>query len=246
MKQALFTIFHFLWAVWGFSAFISIVAILTPIYALLLLFGGNKMALRCIWFNAHYVSPFLIRLMLIRLHIHGADLVKREATYIYVSNHLSQIDILANASAVPHPIKFLAKMEVKYIPFFGFMVKMLAIVVDRQNKDSREQSFERMLVALKQGESLFLYPEGTRNRTGQPLKEFKDGAFRAAILAQVPIVVQTLVNPRELNNPDGIHLQPGRLDLYFSAPIDTRGMSLEDVPRLKRQVIDEMMRHLVR
>jgi 1-acyl-sn-glycerol-3-phosphate acyltransferase len=102
-----------------------------------------------------------------------------------------------------------------------------------------------MLVALKQGESLFLYPEGTRNRTGQPLKEFKDGAFRAAILAQVPIVVQTLVNPRELNNPDGIHLQPGRLDLHFSAPIDTRGMSLEDVPRLKQQVIDEMMRHLV-
>lgn len=244
MKKVFLTIFHFFWAVWGFTMFISIVAILTPIYALLLLFGGNKMALRCIWFNAHYVSPFLLRLMLIRLYIHGAEKVKREATYVYVSNHLSQIDILANASAVPHPIKFLAKMEVKYIPFFGFMVKMLAIVVDRQNKESRDKSFERMIQTLKRGESLFLYPEGTRNRTEQPLKEFKDGAFRAAILAQVPIVVQTLVDPKLLNNPEGIHLQPGRLDLYFSAPIDTRGLSLEDVPRLKQQVIDEMMRHL--
>jgi len=244
MKKKILTIFCFFWAVWGFSVFIVIVALLTPIYGILLLLGGNKMALRCIWFNAHYVSPFLLHLMGIRLFIHGGEKVKREATYVYVSNHLAQIDILANASAVPHPIKFLAKMEVKYIPFFGFMVKMLGIVVDRKSKDSRKQSFERMIAALHRGESLFLYPEGTRNRTNQQLKEFKDGAFRAAILAQVPLVVQTLVNSRNLNNPNSIHLCPGRLDVYYNEPISTRGMTLEDVPRLKQQVIAEMMKHL--
>ena len=163
---------------------------------------------------------------------------------MFVANHASQVDIIASASAMPQPIRFLAKAEIKHIPVFGYMVKMLAIMVDRKSKESREKSVQYMVDELKKGNSLFIYPEGTRNRTDQPLKEFKDGAFRVAILAGVPIVVQTLVGAKEVNDPEGLQLYPGKVDVYFSEPFETKNMTVNDVPVLKERVKAEMLKHL--
>ena len=182
---------------------------------------------------------------LIRLRVFGKEKVDKNATYVFVANHASQVDIIASASAMPQPIRFLAKAEIKHIPVFGYMVKMLAIMVDRKSKESREKSVQYMVDELKKGNSLFIYPEGTRNRTDQPLKEFKDGAFRVAILAGVPIVVQTLIGAKEVNDPRGLQLYPGKVDVYFSDPIETKNMTVDDVPLLKERVKAEMLKHLV-
>jgi 1-acyl-sn-glycerol-3-phosphate acyltransferase len=170
--------------------------------------------------------------------------IEEKGTYVVVANHRSQVDIIAGASALPFPVRFLAKAEVKYIPFFGFMVRMLAIIVDRKSKESREKSYRYMAAALQKGESLFIYPEGTRNRTEAPLKEFKDGAFKVAVMAQVPIAVQTLVGAMELNDPRTWALYPGTIHLYWSRPVETKGMTAADIPMLKETVRNEMLKHL--
>ncbi len=242
--QLLKRIFGFIWAIWGAFWFIAVVSIFTLIYAVVLGIGGRKYSLNCVWINCHYLSPFLLAMCGIHLKIYGTEKIDKSKTYVFVGNHLSQIDILATAASVPKPIRFLAKMETKYIPFFGFMVKMLAIMVDRKSKESREKSYLYMAAAIAKGECVFLYPEGTRNRTSQKLKEFKDGAFKVAIMAQVPIAVQTLVGTREVNSPEGLQLYPGRVEVHWSAPIETRGMTLEDVPALKESVRLEMLKHL--
>ena len=123
--------------------------------------------------------------------------------------------------------------------------EMLAIMVDRKIKESREKAVPYMIEELKKGYSILLYAEGTRNRTAEPLKEFKDGAFRIAIHAQAPLVVQTIVGAGEVNNPIGIHLLPGTIKVFWSKPIVTKGMTLEDVPALMQMVQSEMLRHLV-
>ena len=237
-------IFGFIWLLWAAFCFMLIVSPLTLVYALILVIGGKKYSMRCVWFNCHVVSPLLLKLMLIKLEVYGSEKVNDKDTYVFISNHLSQIDIISNASAVPQPMRFLAKAETKYIPFFGFMVKMIGIVVDRSSKESREKSYRDMADALNKKECLFIYPEGTRNRTDQPLKEFKDGAFRVAIMAQVPIAVQTLIGTRELNNPNGFQLYPGTVKVYWSEPIPTKGMTIDDVPALKEKVKAQMMEHL--
>lgn len=237
-------IFGAIWALWGFMWFMLVAAVLTPVYAIVLLAGGKKYAIQCVWINYSVASPFLLAINGIRVRVHGKEKINPAQTYVFVANHLAQIDIIAGASATPKPAKFLAKSETRYIPIFGYMVKMLGIVVDRKSKESREKSYQYMRETLQQGESLFIYPEGTRNRTEAPLKEFKDGAFKAAIMAQVPIAVQTLVNTRNLNDPRYIHLKPGVVDVYWSEPIETKGMTLEDIPALKERVRAEMMKHL--
>jgi 1-acyl-sn-glycerol-3-phosphate acyltransferase len=124
------------------------------------------------------------------------------------------------------------------------MVKMLAIMVDRKNKESRERSVRFLVEELSKGHSIFLFPEGTRNRTLELLKEFKEGAFRMAVMAQVPIAVQTIVGAKKLNDPVRLQLYPGVVDVYWSDPIETKGMTLEDVPRLVQQVRSEMEKYL--
>ena len=239
-------IFGFFWAIWGAFWFMLVVSIFTIIYAVIFGIFGKKYSMACVWVNCHYLSPFLLFVCGIRLKVHGKERIKTDRNYVFVANHLSQVDIITTASAVPQPVRFLAKAEIKKIPFFGYMTKMLAIMVDRKNKESREKSVRYMVDELGKGHSLFLYPEGTRNRTEQPLKEFKDGAFRVAIMAQVPIAVQTLIGTKEVNNPKGLQLFPGTVQVYYGNPIETRGMTLEDVPRLSELVKQEMLSHLLK
>ena len=237
--------FGFFWALWAGFWFMVVVIIFTLVYAVILGIFGKKYSMKCVWINCHYLSPFLLAVSLIRLKVFGRERVDPKRTYVFVANHLSQIDIISCTAVLPQPIRFLAKAEIKKIPFFGYMVKMLGIFVDRKSKESREKSVRYMVNELAQGNSLFIYPEGTRNRTDQPLKEFKDGAFRVAIDAQVPIVVQTLVGTKELNDPKGLQLYPGKVQVYFGEPIETKGMTLDDLETLKARVRDEMMSHLI-
>lgn len=233
-----------IWAVWVFTWFLLVVFIFTPVYAIILGIFGRKYAMFCIWINCRVLSPFLLAIGLVRQKVHHKDRIDPKGTYVYVANHTSALDIISTASAMPQPMKFLAKIEILKIPMFGYMTKMLAIMVDRKSKESREKSMLYMVQELRNGNSILLYPEGTRNRTPAPLKEFKDGAFRAAILAQVPIAVQTIVGARELNPPQGLQLQPGKVDVYWGHPIPTTGMTVNDVEKLKQLVRDEMMSHL--
>lgn len=236
MKRA----FGFIWGIWAFTAFMIVVAILTPVYAIMLLLFGRKMSINLVWVNYHYASPLLLWLYGIKLKVIGSEKIKQDQAYVFIGNHRAAIDIISSASATPKPARFLAKAEVKYIPLFGYMVAMLGIIVDRKSKESRELSFTKLVDVLRSGESIMLYPEGTRNKGPEPLMEFKDGAFRAAIEAQVPIAYHVLLNTRELNNPDGTQLYPGTVTAIWGDPVETTGMTQADLPRLKEEVWQKM------
>lgn len=239
-------IFAFVWAIWGFIVFMTIVTLLTPLYAILLVFLGKRFAMTLVWWNYCFASPLILLLIGIRLKVVGKEKIKKEKTYVFVSNHLSWIDTISNASATPQPAKFLAKVELKKFPVFGFMVNMLGVMVDRKDKESRDRSFQILINELKIGNSIFIYPEGTRNRTPDLLKEFKDGAFKAAIAAQVPIVWQVLLGVKELNRNEVPFLLPGTVTVVFGEPIETRGMTEHDIPALHQRVKDEMLEELKR
>jgi 1-acyl-sn-glycerol-3-phosphate acyltransferase len=146
----------------------------------------------------------------------------------------------------------LAKAEIKKIPLLGAIASPFCIFVDRKNKRSRSESMDSLVKAVERdGSSILVYPEGTRNRTDQPLKEFYDGAFRIAIRTKVSIVVQTLVNSRHLGPPDDLlNLAPGVIQCYWSEPIPTENLSLTDVKELKEQVksimIENLNRHAIK
>jgi 1-acyl-sn-glycerol-3-phosphate acyltransferase len=125
------------------------------------------------------------------------------------------------------------------------MLRMTSLGVDRANPESRKRSAEKMTESLKNGLSLLIFPEGTRNRTPEPTKEFYDGAFKSAILAQVNVAPFVLINIRHLQPVDTNVVYPGRITMRFLDPISTVGMTDADTETLKNKVramIDEVLR----
>lgn len=89
--------------------------------------------------------------------------------------------------------------------------------MNRKDEHSRALSMERMKQSLRDGISIYLFPEGTRNKTNEPLKNFYDGAFRLSLETGIPIVPMTIRNSKKLL--DGTKLKPGTLECYWSEPI---------------------------
>ena len=180
-----------------------------------------------------------------RLKIEGKENIDSSATYVFVANHLSMLDIPTYALACNNTFRFLSKAELGKVPLLGYVIRKLYITVDRNNKSDRSKSLEKMLSSLREGISVFLAPEGTRNTTADPLLEFKDGAFRLAIAAQIPVAVLTIKNSAKLLSPlKTFEMKPGTITCRWSVPVETKGMTENDLPLLKEKVRNEMINFL--
>ena len=166
--------------------------------------------------------------------------------YIFCPNHFSYLDI-PTLGLNPVNSIFVGKSEMEKIPWFGYMYRKLHITVNRNSLKSKFNTLQRSMDAIDEGKSLVIYPEGGIITPQPPrLAKFKDGAFRAAIQKQIPIVPVTIPY-NWLILPDGkdLLLKPGRIKIIFHEPIETSGMSLTETDSLKEkvyQIIDNELR----
>ena len=102
------------------------------------------------------------------------------------------------------------------IPVFGLIYKRGSILVDRNDKNSRRNSFKKMKEVLNMGMHMCIYPEGTRNKTEMPLKEFHDGAFKLAIETETGILPALIFNTKKVLPPDKkFFFWPSKMELHF-------------------------------
>lgn len=193
-----------------------------------------------IWASVLFIFYF------IRPEIKNKHFINANTTYVFVSNHKSLLDIPLFARACRNTFRFLAKEELTRIPLMGYVIKRLYITVNRSDRKDRHRSMEIMNASLQEDISVFICPEGTRNRKDEPmLLDFKDGAFRLAIHSGKPLAVFTVLNSGELLSPvKWMQLKPGTLRGIWCQPIDTSGMTEEDLPALKEKVRQMMIAHL--
>ena len=183
-------------------------------------------------------SSILIRLWLIRIKFYGQPPLDTHKGYVFVSNHRSQLDIPVFIVSNPHPFKFLAKTELTSTPVIGFLLKKLYITVDRESSENKSLIIEQMEKNLLEGTSIYIYPEGTRNRTEQPLREFYDGAFKLAIKTKSPLVVVTIVNSAKVMPPDKLlYLQPGTISVCWETALDVNDLSVEELKAKARKLM---------
>ncbi|TAL33625.1 MAG: 1-acyl-sn-glycerol-3-phosphate acyltransferase [Spirochaetes bacterium] len=119
--------------------------------------------------------------------IEGRKKIRRGATYVIVSNHQSQLDILVLFRLYKH-FKWVSKAEIFRLPLIGWnMVLNNYIKLRRGEKESIAQMMADSEKQLAQGSSIFIFPEGSRSPDGN-LKQFKMGAFILAKKMRVPIM----------------------------------------------------------
>jgi 1-acyl-sn-glycerol-3-phosphate acyltransferase len=157
--------------------------------------------------------------------------------YIFCPNHFSYLDI-PSMGLNKHNTIFVGKSAMERIPLFGFMYRNLHITVDREKLKSRYTSLLRTLQALDDGKSLVIFPEGGMITHLPPqMARFKDGAFRAAIEKQIPIVPVTIpYNWIILPDEKYMAIRWNKIKLIFHEPIDPKGLTLKDVDALKEKV----------
>ncbi|HPC41495.1 MAG TPA: lysophospholipid acyltransferase family protein [Spirochaetota bacterium] len=122
-----------------------------------------------------------------RIRIEGREKVRKNATYLIVSNHQSQLDILVAFRLFFH-YKWVSKIEIFKVPLIGWnMVLNQYIKLKRGDKESIEQMMRDCEARLSEGSSVFFFPEGTRSPDGR-IKTFKLGAFQLAHKMKLPIL----------------------------------------------------------
>jgi 1-acyl-sn-glycerol-3-phosphate acyltransferase len=136
-----------------------------------------------------------------------------------------------------HNTIFVGKNDMENIPFFGFMYRSLHITVDRSKLKSRYSTMLKARQALAEGKSLVIFPEGGIVTEKDPLMgKFKDGAFRASIEKQIPIVPVTIPYNWIILPVDQFLLKWRPMKIIFHEPIDPAPYSMNELELLKDKV----------
>ncbi|HEX7177566.1 MAG TPA: lysophospholipid acyltransferase family protein [Pyrinomonadaceae bacterium] len=188
-------------------------------------------------------SRMIARTALLDVRVHGADNVRPGASYVFLSTHQSWMDIPVMLGYLPSQLRIAAKREVFLIPFLGWhMTRAGHIPVNRGSTTEAVESLRRASASLRDGVSAFLFPEGTRTRDGS-LQPLKKGGFRLAIESGLPIIPVAIVGTRRAMPRDSAVLRAGPVELYIDAPLQTDGLTAEDLPALVAAVRAAMERH---
>jgi 1-acyl-sn-glycerol-3-phosphate acyltransferase len=162
-----------------------------------------------------------------RVRVIGKEYVDAPGAKVYASNHTSYFDVLPLMLGLGVPYHFVAKMEVGGMPFIGtFLRQMHHTKFDRSDAQSRLRQSEEMKQLLREGESIFVFPEGTFT-SEDGVRPFQLGAFKAAVDAGVPIVPVSLAGTRRFLR-DGTYLpRPTSVTITVSPPIYPRNSTGE-------------------
>jgi 1-acyl-sn-glycerol-3-phosphate acyltransferase len=160
--------------------------------------------------------------------------------YVFVANHLSMIDIMIIFMTIKTPAVFIGKSDLDRLPLFATIYKRAAILVDRDSASSRKSVYYQAKHKIKLGFNIMLYPEGLVPEPNVLLAPFKNGAFSLAIEHQIPIVPITLPDckkrfPFQFSYKYWVG-KPGIVRANVHAPIETEGMTKDDMPALKEKV----------
>jgi 1-acyl-sn-glycerol-3-phosphate acyltransferase len=177
------------------------------------------------------------------LYVDGRKHFKKGEVYVVCCNHNSLMDIPLTTPFIPAANKTIAKTSFAKVPFFGWIYRRGSILVDRNSNASRAKSFEQMKQTLDLGIHMCIYPEGTRNKTNQPLKSFYDGAFKLAIDKQKAILPCIILNTKKVLPASKIfYMLPHRLEMHFLPQVDIGNKTAKE---LKEEVYKAMEAYIV-
>lgn len=159
--------------------------------------------------------------------------------YVVCANHTSNLDITAMVLLCPAGFSFMGKMELLDNPVTGMFFKTIDIPLNRNSKISAFRAFQRALQHLRQGKSMVIFPEGHIGEEFPPrLYDFKNGPFKLAIEAGVPVIPVIIQNAWKIHWDEARQFgsRPGIVRVEVLAPLATDALDITDSDQLRDQV----------
>jgi len=211
-----------LFTVWGGIVFIGSMLVFMPAVWISGMFAEPQSTGIFIRICRSWMAIFFT-LSGVRLTIRGRENFKKGENYIVVCNHNSLMDVPLTSPGIPGANKTIAKIEMAKIPVFGIIYKRGSVLLDRKSDASRRDSYLAMKDVLEEGMHMCIYPEGTRNKTENPLKSFHDGAFRLSFDTGKKIIPCLIKGTREmLPHNKSFFFWPGKASMQFLPAIDPK------------------------
>ena len=171
-----------------------------------------------------------------RVRVEGRENIDPHQSYVLVSNHQSQFDILMLYGWLGVDFKWVMKQELRSVPGIGMACDRLGhIFIDRSNHAVAMATLDAAKKKIVDGTSVMFFPEGTRSRDGK-LKRFKKGAFRMAVDLELPILPLTVTGTRDVLPADTSDLMPGSARLIIHPPVSVDGKTAHDCRDLSNEV----------
>jgi 1-acyl-sn-glycerol-3-phosphate acyltransferase len=180
-----------------------------------------------------------VRLAGIRIHTVGLEKLDASRTYIFMSNHVSNLDPPLMLPLIPRRTSVMAKKELFDIPILGKAMRMGSLVpVDRKNRDAGISAVRAAADVIRKGINMTIYVEGGRSFDGK-LLPFKKGPFYLAVECHVPVVPVTVIGTQHAMPKARFAIKPGDVQVIFHDPIEPKDFGdRENLKAKVREVIN--------
>jgi 1-acyl-sn-glycerol-3-phosphate acyltransferase len=186
----------------------------------------------------------LLRIAGVKVTVEGLDRIQPGGNYVFVSNHVSYMDIPVVLGNIPEEFLFLAKAGLFKIPMLGTHLKTAGhVLVPLEDPRSAIKTLQHTAALLHDGRSTLVFPEGGRSETGV-LREFKDGAAFLAIRAQIPVVPMAMIGMHGILPMHSLTFHRGHVTLRIGEPIFTEGMTTHQRAELTTSVREKIVEML--
>ncbi len=182
----------------------------------------------------------------VKIRVEGLEKIERQRSYVFISNHSSNLDPLAVAWMLSHPLRFVGKNSLEKIPLFGWAARRARVIfIDRSDGPNAIAKINKAIRELKDGISACFFAEGTRSLGGK-LQSFKKGGVVLALKARLPIVPITILDSHKLFPKKALRIKPGVMNIIVGEPIETSPYNEQDkdtVLEKVRSVISQNLQH---
>lgn len=233
--QILKDIFARIWALWGLITFIVTFIIIFP-FSMIAYLIPDPQGQRYFIFVSRIWMRIWLTLILCPVRVRGLENFKHGENYVIVFNHNALLDVPLSAPFVYGPNKTIAKDSFAKVPIFGWFYSKGSVLVNRKSEASRKKSYLDMRNVLAKGMHMCIYPEGTRNRTKEPLKEFYPGAFKLAKDSGHSVLPCIIYGTKEaMPIHKKFYLLPTFLRMEYLEPIPVKDKTVDELKDLAFQ-----------
>ena len=170
--------------------------------------------------KSHKVAALWSRLICkcnnIRVEITGMENIMTDQPQIFIANHQGYYDIFALSGYLPVQLRWVSKSSLFRIPFMGWAMSAARYIpVERNNRKKSYQAFLNTINSIKTGNSVIIFPEGTRSADGN-IGAFKNGSQLLAQRSEAPMVPVTIIGTRDIIRKGSMVIHPRTVDIIIS------------------------------
>ena len=162
----------------------------------------------------------------------GEENIPRNQPVLYVGNHTSFFDIIITYTRVPALTGFVSKKSMEKFPILNFwMNRVHCLFLDRDNVKEGLKTILTAIEKVKSGISIFIFPEGTRNKKKEnptDIGEFKDGSFKIASKTGCKIVPVAITGTNKIFEDHFPTIKGANVILQYGKPVTFKELDKED------------------